>query len=401
MNSPPKTVLEGHDQALEEVNVIGLVIALAKHKKLIVTLPFLVAIVTAVVTFALPNLYQASAELMPPQQAQSGAAALLSQLGAVGGAAAGAAGLKNPNDVYIGMLQSRTLADRMVARFDLKKVYQTSSQERARTRLQASTAISVGKDGLISIQVEDTNKKLVAPLANGYVSELMRLTKVLAVSEAGQRRLFYESQLEQAKDNLAKAETALKAGLDSHGVINVDAESAAVSATAARLRAQISAKEIERNSMSAFVTEQNPQYKRVNQDLDSLRAELSKLENGQSVGTIGNTSGKTSEQRGFENIKLLRDVKYYQMLYDLLAKQYEVARLDEAKDPSVIQVLDPAIEPEQKFKPHRTLIVAIFAMLSLFVACCWALAVEAHRKLLRTPTGASQWHELKSQLALK
>jgi uncharacterized protein involved in exopolysaccharide biosynthesis len=204
-------------------------------------------------------------------------------------------------------------------------------------------------------------------MANAYVDELVRLTKILAVTEAGQRRMFYEQQLKTAKDNLAAAEMELKKSLNTRGVVSVDSESQAMLATMARLKAQISAKEIELNSLRSFITESNPQFRKTQEELVSLRAELSRLENGSAE-----ESDNRGSSSGLENIKILRNVKYNQMLYELLAKQYEVARLDEARDVSTIQILDPAIEPEKRAKPQRALIVlstlAIsFVMTVLFV----------------------------------
>ena len=383
-----------------QISVMDLLIILLKRKKLIVGLPLATAAVAAIVSFAVQDIYKGSTTLLPPQQSQSGAAALLSQLGGMAGAAAGAAGIKNPNDLYVGMLKSRTVEDKLIAKFDLKKVYETNSQEIARRRLEGSTIINSGKDGLITIDVEDMDRKRAAELANGYVDELMQLTKVMAVTEAGQRRIFYERQLQQAKDNLAKAESALKGGLDAHGVISVDTESQALLGTIGRLRAQVSAKEIQLGSMRAFVTADNPEFKRVEEELRSGRAELAKLENGRGGdANIGATLG-AGKQNGMINIKLLRDVKYYQMLYELLAKQYEVARLDEAKEPSLIQVLDPAVAPEFKFKPHRLLIVLLATLGGLLVATLWAFISEAKRKALLEPAGAAKWNELSSAAKL-
>lgn len=370
-------------------------IVLAKHKRLVIGLPLVVALLSIVVSLILPNSYKATTKLLPPQQQQSGAAALLSQLGGLAGAAAGAAGIKNPSDVYIGMLKSRTVADKLIAKYELKKVYNVESQETARGILEANTEITSGKDGLITIGVEDRNQKLVAKLANAYVDELSALTKVLAVTEASQRRVFYERQLEMAKNNLAKAEMSLKGALDTHGVISVDTESKGIVETIARLRAQVSAKEIQLNSMRAFVTSDNPDYKRVDQELSSLRAELSRLENGRAADSATPASAKAG---GFENIQLLRDLKYYQMLYELLAKQYEIARIDEAKDPAVIQVLDPAIDPERKFKPRRSAIVVISTLAAFIFAVTWAFFVEAKTKALSSPAGANRWRELRSYL---
>lgn len=399
MNEAQTSLAEpGKQMDNEDFSLIDILIVLAKRKKSILGVPLAVAIVSASLSLLLPNIYQASTKLLPPQQAQSGAAALLSQLGGMAGAAAGAAGIKNPNELYVGMLRSRTVADRVIAKFNLMKVYSSDSLDSARKKLEANTTITSGKDGLITIAVEDKSQKLVAPLTNSYVEELRRLTGVLAVTEASQRRMFFEQQLVLAKNNLAKVEISLKGALNSRGVISVDSESAAIVATTARLRAELSAKQIELNSMRAFVTTSNPKYRLVEEQLNSLQGELSKLENGADSGSRAPTA---VTQSGLENIQLLRDLKYYQMMYELLAKQYEVARLDEAKEPSAIQVLDPAIEPEKKLKPSRALIVLILTLSAFFAAIIWAFVAEAKAAALSRPHSALRWGEFKSSLGMK
>ena len=380
----------------DEINIVDMLIVLAKRRKMIVGVTFAAALISAGVSMVMPNIYQATAKLLPPQQNQSSALALLSQFGGIAGAAAGVAGLKNPNDMYVGMLNSRTIADRLIAQFDLKKVYDTDLQDVARKKLDANTNITSGKDGLITIDVEDEDPKRATKLANAYVSEILRLTTVLAVTEASQRRMFYERQLQATKDKLANAEAALKSGLDTRGVISVDAESRAILETVGKLKAQVSAKEIELSAMRAFVTNSNPDYRRVEEELSSLRAELTHLENGRGAETSG-----TREQSGLESVKLLREVKYQQMLYELLAKQYEAARIDEAKDPGVIQVLDQAVEPEQKSKPKRALIVVLSAVIAALGAMAWAFLSEARQKALASPHGAAQWSELRANLRFR
>lgn len=382
-----------HAPSHADMNLIDLMIVLVSRKKMLMLFPLLVALVAAAISMALPNRYMASTKMLPPQQAQSGAAALLAQLGGASGLAGSIAGVKSPSDVYIGMLLSRTVADKLVSRFDLKRRYAMESSEKVRRELAENTVISTGKDGMISISVEDEDKKLVASLANAYVGELQLLTQTLAMTEASQRRVFFERQLETAKNNLAKVETSLKGALDSGGVISVDSESAAILQTAARLKAQLSAKEIQLGSMRAFVTEANPEYRRVVEELNSLRSELVKLEGGRPV--IAATEG--SRRAGFENIQLMRDLKYYQMLYEMLAKQYEVARLDEAKDAALIQVLDVAVEPEFKAKPKRALIVVSMTMLAFFFAILWALFSAARQRSLSHPAEALKWQHLQSQ----
>ncbi|MFC4930078.1 GumC family protein [Massilia sp. GCM10023247] len=381
------------------IDLIDLMIVMAKHKKLIIGLPLAAVLTAAAISLAIPNVYTGETKLLPPQQAQSGAAALLSQLGGAAGMVAGVAGIKSAGDLYVGMLKSRTVTDMLIAEHQLVKVYEVPSVDRARVRLQANTDISAGKDGLITIKVEDRDQKLVAPLANSYAAALTKLTRTLALTEASQRRLFFEQQLETSKNNLAKAEVALKRAIDTSGVISVDVDSRSVLGTIGQLRAHISAKEIQINSMRSFVTTSNPDFQRVQEELNSLRAELSKLENGrpQAVGA----GALPQKQAGLENIKILREVKYHQMLYELLAKQYEFARLEEAKQPSLIQVLDTAIEPERKSKPKRAVIVLFTGVLSLLAALGIAFAIEARQQALLSPHMASKWDELRAHLRLR
>src|SRR5258708_6981759 len=196
----------------DEVSLLDLLIVLAKHKRILLGIPFAAAIVAAIVSLLLPNVYTGTARMLPPQQSASAASALLTQLGALGGLTGPVGGAlgRNPSDLYIGMLKSRTVADNLIARFELKKVYDQSLQSSTRGTLQGNTTIVAGRDGIIVIEVDDKDPQRAAELANAYVDELMKLTRVLAVTEASQRRLFFESQLLQAKDNLTAAELAAR-----------------------------------------------------------------------------------------------------------------------------------------------------------------------------------------------
>jgi uncharacterized protein involved in exopolysaccharide biosynthesis len=379
-----------------EFGILDTMVIVARRKRLIITLPIVVGLFVTALSFALPNVYKAGARLLPPQQ-QSTGMALLSQLGGSASLAAGMAGLKNPNDLYVAMLKSRTVADRLISRFALQTAYNTKSLEETRSELANNTSVISGKDGLIVIEVEDHDRKRVAMIANAYVEELLHLTRTLAVTGASQRRLFFQKELEAAKDNLAKAEMALKQSLNSRGVTSVDAESRAVIERLARLRAEVSAKEIQLNAMRAFVTEANPEFMRVSEELKSLRAELARTANG----TENSTLNAEQTPEGLQSIKILRDVKYYEMLYELLSKQFEFARLEEAKDPSLIQVLDPAIEPERKVKPRRALLVLGSMLAAMVGVIAWVIVAEKKKRLLSSPAMAEKWDELSSLVGFK
>lgn len=391
--------VQQREQSIEKI--LDVFIVLVKRRKLLMGLPLLGAAVGLAISFASPVMYRAQTQLLPPQQQQSGAAALLAQFSGAAAAAAGAPSLKSPNDLYIGMLKSRTVADHLIQKFDLRKKYELNSMEETRRQLASNTSISSGKDGLITVEVDDTSRELVPKLANSYVEELLHLTSTLAVTEAAQRRLFFERQLQVARENLATAEANLKGALDRNGVAIVDTESQAMAATIGRLRAQVSAKEIELSSMAAFVTTNNVAYKRTQEELSSLRAELIRLQNGTAADSKPETAVSERRTSGLKSAELMRDVKYYQMLYELLAKQYEVARLDEAKDTPVVQVLDPAIAPEKKVKPHRVLIMIGGAFLGLLSALVWVLIAESKERMLKLPGAARRWSELRSQVGGK
>jgi len=363
----------------ESFNLSNVVRAISAHKKRIIAITVGAALLSAGISLLIPPTFTATTTLLPPQQAQSNAAALLSQLGGAAGVVASATGIKNPSDMYLGILKSRTISDEVVQRLKLQAVYETNSPERARKALQASTFISAGKDGMITISVDDHDKVRAAQIANTYVDALEKLTRALALTEASKRRLFFEKQLEAAKNNLASAELALKRGLDARGVISVDADSRTVLETIAKLRARISAKEVELNAMKSFVTENNNEFKRTQAELQSMRSELSTLENGRA--STGLDTEDSGNRPGLESIRLLREVKYNQMLYELLAKQFEAARLEEARDSAVIQVLDPAIPPEQKSKPRRSLIVLAATSFAFLLSLAYCLWVESRKRI--------------------
>ena len=397
------TAAEESESADDEFSLLDLLIVLAKHKRIVVGVPFIVAIGAAMFSLLLPNIYTGSTRILPPQQSASAATALLSQLGGafggVAGAAGGTLGIRNPNDLYVGMLKSRTVADNLIARFDLKKMYEQELQSGARRSLQDNTTIAAGRDGIITVEVDDKDPKRAAEIANAYVEELMKLTKVLAVTEASQRRLFFERQLLQVKDNLTTAEMAARQGLQKGGLAQVDAQGRSMIEVTARLRAQISVKEVQIGSMRTFAAEGNPELQRTQQELEALRRELARIEGTSTIAALG--KGESSGSSGLDNLGRLRNVKYYEFLYELLAKQYELAKIDEAKDATIIQVMDKAIEPDRKSKPKRTQIVLISAFVALIASILWVFIREATSRTGADPVQASRLEALRGYLRWK
>jgi uncharacterized protein involved in exopolysaccharide biosynthesis len=373
----------------DELSLLDLLIILSERKRIILRVTFAFALIAIVGSLLLPNQYTATVLLLPPQQNSSLGSALTSQLSALSGLAGLAGGgglLKNPNDMYVSMLKSRTVEDGIVEQFGLMQEYKIKYPSEARKAFEHHAVVDgSGKDNLIHISVEDKDPKRAAEIANGYVEQYRKLSEHLAITEAGQRRLFFQQQLEEAKNNLANAEEALKKTEQTTGVLEINSQSRALFETAAVLRAQIAAKEVQIQAMQTFATGQNAQLIQTQQELDSMRAQLARL-GGSAEDTTGGgfivPKGKVPEA-GLEYLRKLRDVKYYETIFEILARQFEVAKLDEAKEGSIVQVVDSAVPPDRKSSPHRGLIVIISTLLGLVFGVTIALCQAAWAGLKR------------------
>ena len=386
----------------QELSLFDLIVVASRHRTMIACAAAAAAIVSIVVCLLLPNRYAGAARLLPPQQTQSAAAALLGQLGGLAAGNVASLGLKNPNDLYVGVLKSRTIADRLIERFGLQALYGEATLVETRQALAENTAIAATKDGLITVEFEDEDAARAAAVANGYVEELQGLTQSLAVTEAGQRRLFFEGQLKKAKEDLLHAEIAMKATQEKTGLIKLDDQGRAIIEAVAALRAQISAKEVELRAMRAFATEQNAEYVRVQQQYMGLRAELAKLERSQisGGGDILVPTGKVPEA-GLEFLQRYRDVKYHETIFELLARQFEAAKIDEGKESALIQVVDHAIPPDRHSKPRRGLIVLASTLLGAALALLYGLYKDAEARAAADPVRAARFAALRQMFRFR
>jgi tyrosine-protein kinase Etk/Wzc len=397
---------EGHaTKEADEISLLDLLIVLAEHKRLIFFITAIFALLAIVISFLLPVRYTATVTLLTPQQNTSIGAALASQLGSLGGMAAlagGGLGLKNPNDMFVGMLKSRTVEDAMVQHFELMQEYHKRYLSDARKAFEKHADVDgSGKDGLIRVSVEDRDPDRAAKLANGYVDQFRNLSQHLAITEASQRRLFFEQELEQAKDNLANAEEALKATEQKTGLIQLDSQARALIESAATLRAQITAREVQIQGMQTYATGENAQLIQAQRELDSLRAQLTKLGGSESStgGELIVPKGLVPEA-GLEYARKLRDVKYNETIFDILARQFEVAKLDEAKQGALIQVVDPAIAPDKRSFPKRGLIVLGATALGFFFGVSIALMQAGLKRMKNDPEASEKFALLKRALVV-
>jgi uncharacterized protein involved in exopolysaccharide biosynthesis len=390
----------------DEISLLDLLIVLAERKRVILTVTAIFAVLAIVISLILPTRYTATVTLLPPQQSSSMGAMLASQLGSMGGMAAlagGSLGLKNPNDMYVAMFKSRTVEDAMVQHFGLMQEYHAKFSSDARKTFEGrATVDGSGKDGLIHISVEDHDPRRAADLANGYVDQFRLQSQHMAITEASQRRMFFEQQLEQAKDNLANAEEAMKQTEQKTGVIQLDSQARALIESAASLRAQVAAKEVQIQGMRTYATGENSQVVQAQQELESMRAQLAKLGGSEDSASGGLLvpQGQVPEA-GLEYVRKLRDVKYNETIFDILARQFEIAKLDEAKEGALIQVVDPAVPPDRRSFPKRGLIVIGATALGFFFGVFAVLFQAGFRRLNDDPEATAKLYLLRRSLSLK
>lgn len=384
-----------------EASLMDVLTQLAYRKWLIAKVTGIAVIVGVVLCFVSPVRYTATTKIMPPQQTQSTASMMMmNQLTNAGGGsfaalAGGGLGLKNPNDIYIGLLTSRPIADAIIQRFDLARLYHAKDMTAARQALAGSTVASSEKNGFIAVSVTDSDKNRAAEMANAYINELRNLTKTLAVTEASQRRLFYQEQLKQAKEALVAAELSFQQVQQQKGLVQLDAQARAMIESLTNLRAQIAAKQVEVQALRSYSTEQNPEVQLAERELTSLQAEETRLEQNNHVPGIAGLGLGNVPAAGLEYLRASHELQYQQALFDMLMKQYDASKLDESKDAAIIQVVEPAIDPDHKSSPKRARIVLVSTFLGFFAGCILALSLWLNVLVQSDPHKAIQFRNLK------
>ena len=373
----------------DEISLLDLLQVVAENLRLLIVGPLAAGLLALGITFAIAPTFTVSTKFMPPQQQQSGAAAMLSSPGALGGLAGAASGIKNPADQYVAFMKSRSVLDAMVDRFKLMDRYEAKFREDARKALETSSVIASGKDGLISVDVDDKDPLVAAQIANAYVEELGRLLNRLAVTEAQQRRLFFEKQLANAKDNLVKSEQALKASGVNSSVLKAS-PTAAVEGLA-KLKAGITAQEVKLASMRGYLTETAPDFKQAQTELAAMRGQMARAESEEPAAA--GAKGADSDY-----ISKYREYKYHETLFELFAKQYEMARVDESREGAVIQVLDPAQPPEKKSKPKKATIALMTTLATGFALLLFIFIRQAWRNAAANPETAAKLAALRASV---
>ena len=385
-NNPISTVTDISTPPTEvedEISLLDLLQTIFDNLRLLILGPLVVGLAALGISFTVPPTFTATVKFLPPQQQQSAAASMLASLGGLGGLAGAAAGIKSPADQYLAFMKSNSVQDVLIERFKLQERYETKFKADTRLALTGSTRATSGKDGLISVEVDDKDPQFAADLANAHVQELQTLLARIAVTEAQQRRAFFEKQLTQVKDKMIAAEQALRATGISGSVLKSNPTSAV--AAVAGLKAQVTAQEVKLGAMRGYLAESAPDFKLALNELASLRAQLAKQEKDEPA-----TAGQS------DYVSKYREFKYQETLFDLFAKQFEVAKVDESREGAVIQVLDAAQPPERKAKPKKALIAIIATLAAGFAMLLFVFIRQALRNATQDPESAQKLGKLKA-----
>ena len=359
--------LEGGNSRDSGTTGFDTLLTLLTHWRLLAFGSLVAGSVALGVSFVIPPSFTARTVFLPPQQQQSLATSALASLGALAGLTGTAAGLRNPADQYVALMQTTTVADRIIDKFDLLKVYEKEYRVDARKELARNVRISAGrKDGLITVEVDDNSPSRAADVANSFVDELRRLAGLLVITEAQQRRAFFEAQLDQTRKRLFQAQESLQASGFNPGAIKAEPKAAAESY--AKLRAELTAAEVRVQTLRQSLTEASPEVQRQTATVIALREQLGRLEsssgNGEDTGYVGR----------------YREFKYQEALFELFSRQFEIARLDESREGTLIQVVDSATPPEKKSKPKRAVIAVGTTAAALVGLAVWLAVREWWRK---------------------
>ena len=386
----------------DEINLLDLLLVLVRNKRLILGVCAATLVLTTVITLLIPNIYTATARILPPQQEKSSLGTLMggmSDLAVLAGLSVGG----GSGDLYVGMLHSRTVADAIIDRFDLMSVYREKYRVHTYEELKEHAAIALGKkDGIITISVEDKDPQRAAAMANAFVEEIKRLNVRLNLSSAGRERAFLEERLVLVKEDLRRTEETLKKFQEENRAIKIDDQATAMIESISRLRAELASKEVEVGVLLTYQTEQNSQVKALREAISQIKAQLRRLEQapgGQALAEDRFISTSEVPALGVQYARLLRDFKIQETLFELLTKQFEVAKVSEAKATSTIQVIDEAVVPDRKSKPTRSLIVFLATLAAGCMGILWVFVREYSGKM--TEEDRLRWAEVKALARFK
>ncbi len=344
------------------------------------------------VAFLIPTRYQSTARLMPPDSNQGGGLAMAAAAltggagGGVGSIASDMLGLKSTSEIFVGILSSRTVQDKLVQQFDLRKLYGVGRMEDARKLLAERTGISVDrKSQIITLTVTDHDPKRAAAMGEAYIAELNRLVAELSTSSARRERIFLEERLKAVSQDLEAAEREFSQFSSKNTAIDIKEQGKAMVEAAATLQGQYIAAQSELEGLKQIYTDNNVRVRSVRARIAELKRQLEKLDGkgeqdlepaGQQADFLYPSIRKLP-LLGVTYADLYRRTRVQEAVYESLTKEYELAKVQEVKEIPTVKVLDSPNIPERKSFPPRTAIVFLGMTLVFAAATTWVLGKRA------------------------
>src|SRR6056297_701022 len=390
----------------DEIDLLDLLIVLAKRKKLIIGITTLFALASIAYALLATPIYRADTSIMPPtSNKQSQMMSMMAQAGVpsfASGLATDALGIKTPGELVVGLVNSRNIQDRLIKRFDLVNRFEAENTEATRLTLSNITSANTDtKTGLVNISVMNEDPVFSSNLTNAYVNELQNFIQEIAISDVAQKRLFLEDQVKETHIKLLQAENDLMKYQEKTGIIDAKSQASAVMENVADLRATIASKEVELNTVKTFATGNNPKVRSLKAELEGLRDQLSQLQAKTESDPSYAVGLNELPDAGMEYLRKLRDQKFYETLYGMLLKQFEQAKMAEAQEPAIIQVIDEAVPPQIKTKPKRKQIVILATVLGFFLSIFLAFVMEFFAKASQDSERKEKLDKLRSHLSMK
>jgi uncharacterized protein involved in exopolysaccharide biosynthesis len=338
---------------------------------------------SALISILIPSRYQSVTRLMPPDSPSGLGMGLLSAMTGrtgmegLGGIASEVLGVKSSGALFVGVIQSQTVQDRLIKDFNLMRVYHDGKIEDARKDLAEHTDVSEDrKSGIISINVTDHDPKRAAAMAQSYVDELDRLVAQVSTSSARRERIFLEERLKAVKADLDSSARNFSEFASKNTAIDIPAQGKAMVEAAARLQGELIAVQSELEGLKQMYTDENVRVRSARARMDELQKKLNEIGG---AGTVGAAKSADSLYPSIRRLPLLgvtyadlfRQTKIEETVYELLTEQYEMAKVEEAKEIPSVKVLDAAIVPTKKSFPPRAVIIALGTFLGLALAAAW------------------------------
>ncbi|MDH4222575.1 MAG: Wzz/FepE/Etk N-terminal domain-containing protein [candidate division Zixibacteria bacterium] len=364
----------------EKINMYDYLVVILKYRRFIFLNFVLVCFTVAFFSLFLPKWYRAKTTLLPPEKSSLGvgiSSSLIGEFSAFSGLSLPMTA--TPSDVFAAILKSRSVVEPVIVKEDLLRIYGVNKLEDGIKEFHSHFKVTVESEGIISIEFEDRNKERAARVANLLVEELDRVNQLTNTSKAKNARIFIEERLNQTLKNLNAAEDSLKSFQERNRAIVLDEQMRASVQAAAELKAQMLSAEIEMNVLSKNMSPEHSQIQLLKSRINEIRRQLEILESGSQSSKDNKALGVSlshAPSLSLELVRLMREVKIQEELFELLTQQYEQYKIEETKDTPTVQVLDKASTPDEKSRPKRAKLVMIAGITSLFLGLLFSFGLE-------------------------